>query len=177
MGELFEINLWCYKMKAVTARSKYDLSESNCVVSHDVEVHILPRFFELEFHISTWATEYSRWEIQKICKKQAVAGSVTRDNINSILVTISHPEKEHANVVYGELKEFAACKNGFVDDDQTVSRWCYGTLDPVVNVHKGTARRCDSSKSWEDEDAKSGSTYFNAPNSLRKSSKYSKEVD
>lgn len=177
VGELFVIELYCYTLKGVTTRSKYDLSESNCVISQDVEVHIIPRFYQLEFHISSWATDYSRWEVQKICKKRAVAGSVLRDNVNSILVTISHPEKEHADVVYEELKEFADRKNGFIDDDQTIARWCHGTLDPVVKVHKGTAKRCDSFKSWEDEDAKSGSTYFNAPNPLRMNSQYYKKFN
>jgi hypothetical protein len=77
--------------------------------------------------------------VQKICKERAVAGSVMRDNVNSILVTISHPEREHADVVYEELKEFADCKYGFIDDDQIIACWCYGTLDLVVKVHKGTA--------------------------------------
>lgn len=41
-----------------------------------------------------------------------------------------------------------------LDHDQTLWRWGYGTLDPVVKVHKGTVRRGNSSTSWEDEDVK-----------------------
>jgi hypothetical protein len=39
----------------------------------------------------------------------------------------------------------------------------YGTLHPVVQSHSGSSRRNDGLESWEDEDAKSGSTYFNTP--------------
>jgi hypothetical protein len=120
VGELFDTNCWSYTLKGVTTRSKYDLSESNCIYAHDVEVHILPRFYKLEFHISFWATDNSRWEMQKICKEREGAGSVTRDNIHSISVTTSHPEREHAYVIYEVPKEFAARKNGFIDHDHTV---------------------------------------------------------
>ena len=59
------------------------------------------------------------------CRKSAKRGksqnhTVTRDNINSILVTISHPERKYADVVYEVLKDFAARKNGCIDHDQTV---------------------------------------------------------
>jgi hypothetical protein len=46
--------------------------------------------------------------MQKICEKRGGAGYVTRDNVNSISVTVPHPEREHAYVVYEVLKEFAA---------------------------------------------------------------------
>jgi hypothetical protein len=53
-------------------------------------------------------TDNSRGEMQKICEKRGGAGYVTRDNVNSISVTVPHPEREHAYVVYEVLKEFAA---------------------------------------------------------------------
>ena len=98
-GELFDISWWSCTLRGATTRSNNDLSESKCVLAHDVEVHILPRLYELEFHISSWATDYSRGELQKINEESEVEGSITRDNINSISVTVSHPEREHAYVV------------------------------------------------------------------------------
>lgn len=88
-----------------------------------------------------------------------------------------HPEREHADLVYKVPKEFAARKDGLIDHDQTIWRWGYGTLDPVVKVRIGTVREGDSFKSWEDDDVKYGSTYFNGPTPLRKTSQYSKEKD
>ena len=39
----------------------------------------------------------------------------------------------------------------------------YGMLECAVVTKAGTARRNDKIPSWEDEDAKSGSTHFNSP--------------
>jgi hypothetical protein len=150
-----------YALRGVTDRgSEYELSEDEFVFERGVEVHILPRYFTREFHISTWAMEYSRAELQRLCKESDVSGSVTRDNINSILVTLSHPDQELVINVYEQLTKIVAQKDGIVDQDNISDRWDWGTLHNRVRTHRGTAKRGDGVRSWEDEDAKSGSTYF-----------------
>jgi hypothetical protein len=121
--------------------------------------------------------ECSRSEVQKICKAEAVSGSVTRDNINSILITLSHPSKDHVKTVYDYIKAKVQLKFGYVDDEKMVEKWGFGTLDSAVRTHKGTARREDNVPSWEDGDSKNGSTYNAPPNLQSKSSMAPKKVD
>ncbi len=170
---MFNIDIFpSFALRGVTDRgSEYELSEDEFVFERGVEVHILPRYFTREFHISTWAMEFSRAEVQRLCKEREVSGSVTRDNINSILVTLSHPDQHLVIAVYEELTKIVVRKDGFIDQDNTIDRWDWGTLDPTVRKHRGTAKRGDGVRSWEDDDAKSGSTYFNVtnpPRSLKK---------
>ena len=161
-----------FTLRGVTDRgSEYELSEDDFVFERGVEVHIVPRYFTREFHISTWAMEFSRAEVQRLCKEREISGSVTRDNINSILVTLSHPDQHLVTAVYEELTKIVVQKDGFIDQDNTIDRWDWGTLDPIVRKHRGTAKRGDGVRSWEDEDAKSGSTYFNVPNPSRSQKK------
>jgi hypothetical protein len=166
---MFNIKIFpSFALRGVTGHgSEYELSEDEFVFERGVEVHIVPRYFTREFHISTWAMEFSRAEVQRLCKEREISGSVTRDNINSIFVTLSHPDQELVIKVYAELLVTVTQKDGFIDQDNTTDRWDWGTLDPTVRKHRGTAKRGDGVRSWEDEDAKSGSTYFNVPNPSR----------
>lgn len=166
IGQLFGIEIFpCYTLRGVTGSgSEYELSNHDFAFERGVEVHILPRYFTREFHISTWAMEFSRAEVQRICKKNEVAGSVSRDNINSIVVTLSHPQEGLVLKVFDDLAAFVAQKDGFIDPTGIMDRWEWGTLSATVSKHRGTARRNDGVRSWEDDDARSGSTYFNAPN-------------
>jgi hypothetical protein len=177
-SELFEIDFFPeFTVRAITARSEYNISPTNCVIARDVEIHFLPRYYTCKFNIVSWAIEYSRSEVQKICKKKSVAGTITRDNINSIHITLSHPSRDYAEDAYRSIQETVLLRGGYVDDGEMVCDWGYGTLDSVVRTHKGTARRDDKVDSWNDEDAKSGSTYFNAPNLPSRNSKAPKKMD
>ena len=166
-----------FTVRAITGRSEYDISPTNCAFPREVEIHFLPRYYTCRFNIVSWAIEYSRSEVQKICKNNSVAGTITRDNINSIHITLSHPCRADAEIVYCHIQETVKLRGGYVDDVKMVCDWGYGTLDSVVRTHKGTATRDDKVDSWNDEDAKSGSTYFNAPNLPSRNSKAPKKMD
>jgi hypothetical protein len=150
--ELFEIVFFPeFTVRAISGGSEYDISPTNCAFTREVNIHFLPRYYTCQFHIVSWAIEYSRSEVQKICKNALVAGTVTRDNINSILITLSHPCSAHAEEVYRLIQETVKLRGGYVDDDEMVCGWGYGTLDSVVRTHKGTATRDDKVDSWNDE--------------------------
>ena len=166
-----------FTVRAITGRSEYEISPTNCAVTREVEIHFLPRYYTCRFNIVSWAIEYSRSEVQKICKNNSVAGTITRDNINSIHITLSHPCRADAEIVYCHIQETVKLRGGYVDDVKMVCDWGYGTLDSVVRTHKGTATRDDKVDSWNDEDAKSGSIYFNAPNLPSRNSKAPKKMD
>ena len=163
-----------YEIRGLTAQgSEYALNEvdGELIFEKGCEIHIVPRYFTAEFNISTWAEEFSRAAVQRICKNRGVSGSVTRDNINSILVTLSHPDGDLVTALIDELEAIVATRDGTIHT--AVHRWEWGTLDNTVRKHRGTATRDDGVRSWEDEDAKSGSTYFNVPNPSR----YRKKID
>ena len=165
---MFNIEIFpSFALRGVTVHgSEYELSEDEFAFERGVEVHIVPRYFTREFHISTWAMQFSRAEVQRLCKEREISGSVMRENINTIFVTLSHPDQQLVIKVYEELLVIVGQKDGFIDQDNTVDRWDWGTLDPTVRKHRGTAMRGDEVRSsWEDvEDTISSSIYFHVPN-------------
>ena len=142
---------------------QYSLCSASFVLQEGTTVILMPRFYSVTFNICTWAIEYSRNEVVQLCKSAGVSGSVTRNFVNSIEVTLQHPNKEVVTQLYDRLSDIVTKKRGFIDHENTTDTWEYGTLTPRISNHRGTARRNDGVRSWEDDDAGSGSTYFNAP--------------
>ena len=89
-----------FKVRAITGRSEYDISPTNCAIPREVEIYFLPRYYTCQFNIVSWSIQYSRSEVQKICKDNEVAGTITRDNINCIHITLSHPSRDRTEKVY-----------------------------------------------------------------------------
>jgi hypothetical protein len=118
-----------YEIRGQTPQgSDYALNASGTLVfERGCEIHLFPRHFTTEFHISTWSIEFSRAEVQRICKESEVAGSVTRDSVNSILVTLSHPNKELVQSLVTKLSDIVALRDGIIDT--VADRWEWGTRE------------------------------------------------
>ena len=98
------------------------------------------------------------------CKELGISGQITRNHVNSLQVTLCHPDAEVLGSAIGMLREMAEENGGTIDGEENIVRsFGHGTLTPSVLAHRGTAKRNDGVRSWEDEDARSGSTYFNVP--------------
>ena len=153
-----------YQIYGVYDGKEYQLTSQHYVFQRGVHVKLVPRYYTFEFHIVTLGISHSRSELIKFCKIHKIAGSVTRDNTNSLFVSLHHPRMDILHeFIMNTLSSWVRSNNGYIDDGNMVHHMNYGTLNPVVQTHTGTARRVDGQDSWEDEDAKSGSTYFNAP--------------
>jgi hypothetical protein len=152
-----------YVIYGVSDGAEYLLLEDDFVFGQGVRVQLVPRFYTYEFHIVTFSISYSRKEIIKLCKTRCIAGSVTRDDTNSLLLRIHHFDNEKLLVFMDYLRGWFSEYKGHIDDDHIVHSIEYGSLKNKVVAHRGTASRDDNIESWRDEDAKSASTYFNAP--------------
>mmetsp|Transcript_4435 Transcript_4435/g.4447 ORF Transcript_4435/g.4447 Transcript_4435/m.4447 type:complete len:306 (+) Transcript_4435:39-956(+) len=153
-----------YQIFGVYDGKEYQLTSQNYVFQRGVHVKLIPRYYTYEFHIITLRISYSRSEVIKFCKNHSIAGSVTRDNTNSLHVSLHHPDLTYLlDFINTHLKPWLSGYSGYIDEENMFHYMNYGTLNPVVQSHKGTAKRDDGVDSWQDEDAKSGSTYFNAP--------------
>jgi hypothetical protein len=151
-----------YQLFGVYQGSEYQLTNDNYVFPRDAGVKLVPRYYTDEFHIVTLGISHSRSELIKFCKIHSIAGSVTRDNTNSLFVSLHHPKM---NILDGFIKDILSpwvrSHRGYIDEETIDHHMNYGTLHPVVQSHSGSSRRNDGLESWEDEDAKIGSTYFN----------------
>jgi hypothetical protein len=95
-------------------------------------------------------------------KAHNVCGSLTRDNVDSILVVMEHPDMDVLDRVFKQIETVVAtAHSGYCHEPQWTYGW--GSLGSTVKTHKGTAKRDDGIRSWEDEDAQSASTHFNTP--------------
>lgn len=174
--ELFgldEVDLFSrYKMFGVYNGLQYELSETHFAILRGVQVKLVPRYYTYEFNIITFKISYSRKQVITFCKAHSVAGSVTRDSTISLRISLHHPELTYLDeIIDTNLKPWLSGYDGKIDEEYKSHFINYGTLNPVVQTHTGTAKRNDGVDSWEDEDAKSGSTYFNAPIPSKKDSK------
>jgi hypothetical protein len=153
----------CYELRGVYKQSdEFTLMEGAFVVADGMTINIVPRFATVKFHIITWSVEYNRNECRKLMKEHNVSGAVTRDNVDSILVTMEHPDMTVLEGVYRHIEAVVSTEHrGYCHDPQWTYAW--GSLESIVRTHKGTAKRDDGVRSWEDEDAKSASTHFNTP--------------
>ena len=163
-SQLFGITLFPeYELKGWFAGSHFSIREDTVLVP-GVRIDIYPRYYTTEVAIGTWAISRSREETQKMCKEYTISGSVTRTSVNSITLSLSHPSKEYLdNFITNVLKPVVKNLHGLIKEDPDFATYKYGSLVPKVLSHRGTARRDDGVESWEDEDAKSGSTDFNFP--------------
>lgn len=153
-----------YQIHGVYDGKEYKLTADNYVFQRGVSVKLIPRYYTSEFDIVTFRIAYSRNEVIKFCKTHGIAGSVTRDHTNSLHVSLHHPDQTYlANFITDNLKPWLSGYTGYIDEENKYEYMNYGTLHPVVQSHTGTAIRDDGIDSWKDEDAKSRSTYFNAP--------------
>jgi len=152
-----------YELRGVYKHGdEFTLIPEALVVTDSMTINIVPRFATVKFHIATWSVEYNRYECRKLMKANQVSGSVTRDNVDSILVTMNHEDMEVLEKVYRIIATAASVDSrGYCHDPQWTFGW--GSLESVVRTHKGTAKRDDGVKSWDDDEAMSGSTYFNTP--------------
>ena len=165
-----------YEMRGVINGEDFLLQQGEKLVfNRGVHVKLVPRYYTEEFHIVTFKMAYSRKEVIKLCKEYRIAGSVTRDNTNSLRVRLHHPSCDMLkSFVDEQLKPWLSDYDGFIDEDNSQHSMEYGSLKNSVVAHRGTATRNDGVESWCDDDAKSDSTYFNAPEPAKKVSKPSK---
>ena len=84
---------------------------------------------------------------------------------------LCHTDQAKLGDAIDALDEMSKKYCGCVDRDNIDEGFGYGTLTASVISHRGTAKRNDGVRSWEDEDAKSGSTYFNAPAPVKSSAR------
>ena len=166
--EIFELNavdiFTSYCMHGVLNEKEFLITAKNFVIVRGVEVRLIPRYHTYEFHIVTLSIRNSRKEVIKYCKQYCIAGSVTRDNPTSLLVSLHHPDREYLNnFIQTNLKSWLNGYRGYIDQERMIHKICHGTLKNIIRSHTGTARRNDGIDSWHDEEGKSGSTYFNAP--------------
>ena len=151
-------------LHAVKNNLRFDLTEENFAFGDDFHVEIVPRYQQATFHISTLAIEYSRRAVKVKCKDMGISGQITRNYVNSLQVTLCHPDVEVLGDAIEELRKMAKDNGGTIDNENDIVRsFGHGTLTPCVLAQRGTAKRNDGVPSWEDEDARSGSTYFNVP--------------
>lgn len=144
----------------------YLLSRRNFVLSSGFDVRLVPRFWFASFVIASWSVEYNRARVKEFVKEKLINGSITRNNINSIKVELRHFDRDELESALDELVNLVdenGDGNGFVDRENVEWGVAYGSLQPRVEHHRGTARRGDGVRSWEDDDAGSGSTHFNTP--------------
>ena len=152
-----------YEMRGVINGEDFLLQEK-LVINRGVHIKLVPRYYTEEFNIVTFGIAYSRKEIISLCKKFCVAGSVTRDNTNSLRVRLHHPSCDLLmSFINDRLKPLLGDYKGYIDEEHRQHIMEYGSLKNSVVAHRGTATRKDGVESWCDDDAKSDSTYFNAP--------------
>jgi hypothetical protein len=152
-----------YELRGVSRHGHdFTLVPDGLVLSDGMAINIVPRYATIKFHIVTWSVEYNRHQCRKLMKEGNVAGSVTRDNTDSICVVMEHPRLEELERIYARVNEVVSTDSrGYCHEAEQTFGW--GSLESVVKTHRGTAKRDDGVPSWEDDDAKSASTYFNTP--------------
>jgi hypothetical protein len=144
--DLFEIDanelFTQYQIYGVYDGNEYPLSSQNYVFQRGVHVKLVPRYYTFEFHIVTLGISQSRSELIRFCKIHTIAGSVTRDNTNSLLVSLRHPKMEILHeFITTTLSPWVTNHGGYIDVGEMSHQMNYGTLNPVIQSHKGTARR------------------------------------
>lgn len=152
-----------YELRGVYKQSdEFTLMKGAFTIADGMTINIIPRFATVKFHIVTWSVEYNRSECRKLMKTHNVCGSLTRDNVDFILVVMEHPDMDVLQELYKTIEAIVSkAHKGYCHEAQWTYEW--GSLESNVKTHKGTAKRDDGVRSWEDEDAQSASTYFNTP--------------